>query len=41
MSQAILEASDLKQEGQTKNVIVTGCLAQRYSEDLAGKRDCL
>ena len=26
----------MKKEGQTKRVIVTGCLAQRYSNDLAG-----
>ena len=35
--QAILEAAEAKKEGQTKRVIVTGCLAQRYSNDLAGK----
>ena len=34
--QAILEAAEMKKEGQTKKVIVTGCLAQRYSHDLAG-----
>lgn len=27
----------MKQQGQTKRVIVTGCLAQRYSHELAGK----
>ena len=35
--QAILEAAEMKKEGQTKRVIVTGCLAQRYSNDLAGE----
>lgn len=35
--QAILEASELKKDGQTQKVIVTGCLAQRYSNDLAGR----
>lgn len=34
--QAILEAAEMKQNGQTKKVIVTGCLAQRYSHNLAG-----
>ena len=37
VTQAILEASQLKNEGQTQRVIVTGCLAQRYSDDLAGE----
>ncbi|HEY7165450.1 MAG TPA: 30S ribosomal protein S12 methylthiotransferase RimO [Candidatus Binatia bacterium] len=31
----ILEISRLKQEGQLKKLIVAGCLAQRYPEDLA------
>ena len=35
--QAIIEASELKKEGQTQRVIVTGCLAQRYANDLAGQ----
>src|SRR5690242_8322054 len=31
----ILDISRLKQEGQLKKLIVAGCLAQRYPEDLA------
>ncbi len=31
---AILEMADLKQSGQLKALIVTGCLAQRYLEDI-------
>lgn len=34
--EAIIEASSMKSSGKVKKVIVTGCLAQRYSEDLAG-----
>ena len=34
--QAIIEAAQLKEEGKVKKVVVTGCLAQRYSEELAG-----
>lgn len=36
--QAIMEAAQLKKHGQVKHVVVTGCLAQRYSEELAGER---
>ncbi|GAB4822474.1 hypothetical protein N2152v2_009520 [Parachlorella kessleri] len=32
---AIIEAAQLKEEGKVKKVVVTGCLAQRYSEELA------
>lgn len=35
--QAIMEAAQLKASGKAQRVIVTGCLAQRYSQDLAGK----
>ena len=31
----IIDAARLKAEGRVKKVIVTGCLAQRYSEELA------
>lgn len=34
--QAIMQAAQLKADGKAQRVIVTGCLAQRYSEDLAG-----
>ncbi len=34
--QAIIEAAQLKAEGKVKKVVVTGCLAQRYSNELAG-----
>ena len=37
--QAIMEAAQLKADGKTQRVIVTGCLAQRYSQDLAGNHD--
>ncbi|EIE24277.1 MiaB-like tRNA modifying enzyme [Coccomyxa subellipsoidea C-169] len=33
--EAIMEASELKKDGQVQKVIVTGCLAQRYSTELA------
>ncbi len=32
-----MEASELKKDGQVQKVIVTGCLAQRYSTELAGE----
>lgn len=32
--QKILEAADLKGAGKLKNLVVTGCLVQRYKEDL-------
>lgn len=32
-----MEAAQLKQNGQVKKVVVTGCLAQRYAEELAGE----
>jgi len=35
--QTIIEAARLKQEGRVKKVVVTGCLAQRYSEELAAQ----
>lgn len=31
----IIEAARLKEEGKVKKVIVTGCLAQRYNDELA------
>lgn len=31
-----MQAAQLKTDGKAQRVIVTGCLAQRYSEDLAG-----
>ena len=31
----IIQAARLKEEGKVKKVVVTGCLAQRYSEELA------
>jgi len=31
----IIQAARLKAEGQVKRVVVTGCLAQRYSDELA------
>lgn len=34
--QAIMQAAQMKTDGKAQRVIVTGCLAQRYSEDLAG-----
>ena len=37
--QAIMEAAELKKQGRVKKVVVTGCLAQRYGDELAG--DCL
>lgn len=33
--EAIMEAAQLKADGKAQRVIVTGCLAQRYSQDLA------
>lgn len=35
-AQAIMQAAQLKADGKAQRVIVTGCLAQRYSQDLAG-----
>ncbi len=32
--QKILEAADLKQKGKLKNLVVTGCLVQRYKDEL-------
>ena len=32
-----MEAAQLKQEGHIKKVVVTGCLAQRYADELAGE----
>jgi len=31
-----MQAAQLKADGKAQRVIVTGCLAQRYSEELAG-----
>lgn len=33
--ETIIEAARMKEEGRVKKVVVTGCLAQRYSEELA------
>jgi len=33
-----MEAAQLKQDGHVKKVVVTGCLAQRYADELAGVR---
>ncbi|KAL3145379.1 hypothetical protein ABBQ38_001629 [Trebouxia sp. C0009 RCD-2024] len=33
--EAIMQAAQLKADGKAQRVIVTGCLAQRYSQDLA------
>ncbi|KAK9817913.1 hypothetical protein WJX72_004265 [[Myrmecia] bisecta] len=33
--EAIMEAARYKTEGKAKRIVVTGCLAQRYSEELA------
>ena len=33
--ETILELSKLKEEGTIKKIIVTGCLAQRYREEMA------
>ena len=33
--QTIIEAARMKEDGRVKKVVVTGCLAQRYSEELA------
>ena len=35
--QTIIEAARMKEEGRVKKVVVTGCLAQRYSEELAAQ----
>lgn len=35
LEQTIIEAARMKEEGRVKKVVVTGCLAQRYSEELA------
>ena len=32
--QTILEMSELKKEGRLKALIVTGCLAQRYQQEI-------
>lgn len=32
-----MEASELRKEGKLQKVVVTGCLAQRYSTELAGE----
>ncbi|HEX5968000.1 MAG TPA: 30S ribosomal protein S12 methylthiotransferase RimO [Intrasporangium sp.] len=32
---ALLEASDLKEDGRTRAVVAVGCLAERYGKDLA------
>jgi ribosomal protein S12 methylthiotransferase RimO len=34
---ALLEASDLKEEGRTQAVVAVGCLAERYGEQLAAQ----
>ncbi len=37
MLQAIMEAAELKKSSRIQKVVVTGCLAQRYSTELAGE----
>lgn len=32
-----MEAAQMKQDGKAQRVVVTGCLAQRYSGELAGE----
>jgi ribosomal protein S12 methylthiotransferase len=32
-----MEAAELKKDGRVQKVVVTGCLAQRYSIELAGE----
>ena len=34
--QAIFQAAQLKSDGKAQRVIVTGCMAQRYAQELAG-----
>ncbi|WP_409485358.1 30S ribosomal protein S12 methylthiotransferase RimO [Arsenicicoccus dermatophilus] len=34
---ALLEASDLKEQGRTRKVVAVGCLAERYGKDLAAQ----
>ena len=34
---AIFEASGYKKDGKARRVIVTGCLAQRYADELAAE----
>ncbi|MFP4472839.1 MAG: 30S ribosomal protein S12 methylthiotransferase RimO [Candidatus Omnitrophota bacterium] len=34
---AILEAVELKKEGKVRNIVVAGCLSQRYADDLRGE----
>ena len=38
--EAILDAIKKKNEGKAKKVVVTGCLGQRYSDQLAGEQEC-
>jgi ribosomal protein S12 methylthiotransferase len=33
--EAIIEAASLNEDGKRRRVVVTGCLAQRYSDSLA------
>jgi hypothetical protein len=35
-AQMIMEAARLKDDGKVKKLVVTGCMAQRYSQELAG-----
>ena len=35
--QTIIAAARMKEEGKVRKVIITGCLAQRYSEELAAQ----
>ncbi|PSC67897.1 tRNA modifying enzyme [Micractinium conductrix] len=35
--ETIIEAARMKSEGKVRKVVVTGCLAQRYSEELAAQ----
>ena len=33
--QAIVEAASLNEDGRRRKIVITGCLAQRYSDELA------
>ena len=39
--QAILQAAQLKTDGKAQRLIVTGCMAQRYAQELAGSHATL
>ena len=39
--QTILEMAEYKKEGKLKALIVTGCLAQRYQQEIIDEMQCL